>query len=78
MSTVRSIGRDPSCDIVLDDPYVSLRHATITQRDDGSVWLEDVGALNGIWVNGVPYVHGPIRVRSGDRLRFGKTDVIVP
>ncbi|MCU0505576.1 MAG: FHA domain-containing protein [Chloroflexi bacterium] len=44
-----TIGRDPSCDVVLDDPQVSRRHARIERRGDVLV-LRDAGSRNGTWV----------------------------
>jgi ABC transport system ATP-binding/permease protein len=49
-----SLGRDPSSDIVFDDPRVSWRHAVL--RPDQGAWvLEDTGSRNGIFT-------GPRRV----------------
>ena len=46
------VGRLPECDIVLDDPRVSRRHAEIKPDADG-YRLSDLGSLNGTTVNGV-------------------------
>jgi ABC-type multidrug transport system ATPase subunit/ABC-type multidrug transport system permease subunit len=46
-----TIGRDPSCDLVLDDPNVSRLHAEL-RREGGVVELADLGSTNGTWVNG--------------------------
>ena len=45
------VGRDPSCDIVLNDTLVSRKHITVENRDDG-VFVHDVDSLNGMYVNG--------------------------
>lgn len=42
-----TIGRDPTCDIVLDDPLVSRQHARL-HVGDGEFVLEDVSHKNGI------------------------------
>nr|BFD95306.1 FHA domain-containing protein [Kitasatospora sp. Xyl93] len=62
------LGRDPTSEIVLDDPRVSWHHA-ILRATDGHWRVEDVGSTNGT------YDHG-LRVSSedvgpGTRLRFG-------
>ncbi|MEZ4226458.1 MAG: FHA domain-containing protein [Polyangiaceae bacterium] len=45
------MGRDNSCHILLEDPRISRRHARITV--EGSlVFIEDLGSMNGILVNG--------------------------
>ncbi len=47
---VHVMGRDPSCDIVLDDPSASRQHAVV--RCDGPCFaLEDLGSKNGTLVN---------------------------
>ena len=44
------VGTEPGCDVVLLDPYMSSRHATI--RVQGGVFiLEDPGSTNGTFVN---------------------------
>lgn len=72
-----TIGRSPSCDFVVDDVYASQIHASLTQREDGSVWLRDEGSINGTKLNGQT-VWGSARVYSGDVIRVGRTEVTVP
>ena len=72
-----TIGRSPSCDFVVDDEYASQVHASLTQRDDGSIWLREEGSVNGVWLNGVR-VWDDMRVASGDRIKVGRTEVVVP
>lgn len=43
------IGKDPTCDVVLNDPFMSGRHATIRAQPNGFV-LED-HSTNGTFVN---------------------------
>ena len=46
-----SIGRSRECDIVVDDPNVSRKHAEVRRTIDG--WtVVDLGSTNGIKVNG--------------------------
>jgi hypothetical protein len=45
------VGRSRECDIAVDDPNVSRRHAEI-RREDGSYWIVDLGSTNGVSVNG--------------------------
>jgi hypothetical protein len=45
------LGRSRECDIVLDDPNVSRRHAEV--RNEGGRWtVADLGSTNGVKVNG--------------------------
>ena len=60
------IGRDPGCDIVVDSPVVSARHFIILNRK-GSYSLEDLGSMNGTFVNG-QRLAGRTRLFSGDRI----------
>ena len=59
-----AIGRDPSCTIRLDSPYVSRNHARIELRDDG-VTLVDLGSRNGSLLNG-QRVEGSALLAAGD------------
>lgn len=45
-----TIGRDPSCDIVLEDPEVSRQHLKLYIVDD-QVQVKDMGSSNGTFLN---------------------------
>jgi hypothetical protein len=45
------IGREPECDIFLNNMTVSRKHAVI-ERHGNRIVLKDAGSLNGTWVNG--------------------------
>ncbi|MFD5461945.1 FHA domain-containing protein [Kitasatospora sp. NPDC127059] len=62
------LGRDPTSEIVLDDPRVSWHHAVL-HADDGHWLLEDVGSTNGTFDQGRRVDHED--VGPGTRLRFG-------
>ncbi len=55
---------------------VSRRHARIRREQDGSfVVVEDVGTMNGTYVNGERLQAGrPAPLRPGDRVRFGTVE----
>ncbi len=62
------VGRDPRCDLVLEDPRVSGRHACLTWT--GESWgLADLGSKNGTSVNGAPA--SGTRLGDGDFVSFG-------
>ena len=46
-----TIGRDPSNNVFLNDMTVSRHHARL-ELSPGKAMLEDLGSLNGTWVNG--------------------------
>ena len=64
-------------DIAVDDEYASTRHAAVTRRDDGTIWIEDLGSTNGTWVNG-NRVWDRRQLEPGDTIRIGRTVVVLP
>jgi pSer/pThr/pTyr-binding forkhead associated (FHA) protein len=67
------IGRAPACQLCIDDPVVSRRHARIRVGVDGAT-LEDMGSRNGLFLNGAP-VRAPIPLARGDRVRIGEIEM---
>jgi DNA-binding NtrC family response regulator len=63
------LGRDPACDVLLDDPSVSRRHAQLERRAD-ALWLRDLGSMNGCRVSRRRVVDAA-EVKPGDVLRLG-------
>jgi len=68
-----TIGRDPVADIFLNDVTVSRRHAVVS-RTGPSVSVEDVGSLNGTYVNGVCV--DKAELMSGDVLQVGMFQMV--
>jgi len=64
------IGRDLACDVVLNDPHVAARHASLALGQDGAVRLADLGTVNGLIV-------GDVRVREATVSGPGGADVQV-
>jgi adenylate cyclase len=61
-------GRDPACEVVLDDHRVSRRHARFRRADNG--WsLEDLKSKNGTFLDGQPATGE--RLDSGSWISFG-------
>jgi hypothetical protein len=67
-----TIGRNPECDIVLNDPHVSKRHAEVRRdADDATKFtLVDLGSLNGTKLNGAG-VKQPRDLADGDTIVIG-------
>jgi hypothetical protein len=62
------VGRSRDCDLVLDDPNVSRRHAEV--RRENGVWvIADCGSTNGLKVNGRRVAEAPLK--PGDEITLG-------
>ena len=68
-------GRSPDSDIFLDDITVSRAHVGFS-RDQGSILIEDLGSLNGTYVNR-ELLKDPRVLRSGDEVQIGKYKMII-
>jgi FHA domain-containing protein len=67
------IGRSKECDIKLDDPNASRRHAEL--RQEGSAyWLVDLDSTNGSVVNG--HRTARAKLESGDKITIGSTEMV--
>jgi len=71
MAPQLTVGRSATCQITIDDTFVSQVHARIDQRD-AEVVVEDLGSTNGTFVNG-NRLGAPVTMRIGDRVQFGNT-----
>lgn len=63
------VGRDSTCEIVIDDARASRRHATF-RSSPNAVAVEDSGSTNGIRINDLT-VRGAQRLAHGDRVEVG-------
>lgn len=63
-----SLGRHPACDVVLNDPLVSRRHAEIRPALGGHLFI-DLGSANGSLVNGAAVVQHLLQPH--DRVTIG-------
>ena len=68
------VGRDPSCDLVLNDVRCSRRHAVIETGPDGLA-VRDNGSANGVFVNGKKVERSPLA--AGDTIRLGEVVINV-
>jgi eukaryotic-like serine/threonine-protein kinase len=67
------IGRNYNCDLRIEKPYVSGVHAIIF-RENGSLFLEDLGGRNGTRVNRVAI--GRKALADGDRIHIGRAELV--
>ena len=67
---ITNVGRHPESDIFLDDITVSRHHAKFV-RSAGKLYLEDLGSLNGTYVNRT-LLDGRTVLREGDEIQIGK------
>jgi pSer/pThr/pTyr-binding forkhead associated (FHA) protein len=70
VTSALGLGRQAT-DLVIEDPQVSRRHASVRPAGD-ALEVEDLGSRNGTWVNGTR-VDGTTRLAPGDRVRMGDT-----
>lgn len=69
------IGRDPQCDVVLDDATASARHARLSFHHN-QWWLEDLASTNGTRLN-QERIETPAIVVDGDTIECGQTVLLV-
>lgn len=65
------IGRSSDCRLILDDDYVSTRHARIYRTESGYL-VEDLGSTNGTYLND-ERLSAPAPFNPSDTLRIGRT-----
>jgi len=72
--TTTYIGRSEECEVTLEDPLVSRRHARIVVQGD-DVIIEDLASRNGVRVNGT-LLEASHSLADGDRVRIGAHDFV--
>ena len=71
---IKTVGRAPRADFVVDVPLVSRLHCRLTLQPDGLL-VEDLGSTNGTFVNGERVMK--LLMRTGDALRVGRMEFSV-
>ena len=71
---VKTIGRAPRADFIVDAALVSRLHCRVTAGDE-HIELEDLSSTNGTYVNDKKVDRA--QLTSGDRLRVGRVELTV-
>src|SRR5262249_60422000 len=66
--TIAILGRDPSCDLVLNDVKCSRRHAVVEAGPQGLA-IRDTGSANGVFVNSRKVERSALK--DGEVVRLG-------
>ena len=67
-----SIGRNKNSQIVINNNTVSKDHAIIEFDEDYNATIKDLNSSNGTYVNGEKLKKVPLKLRTGDKIKFGK------
>jgi class 3 adenylate cyclase len=70
-----TLGRGDDAGLPIDDPEMSRAHAVVGPTADG-LEIQDLGSLNGTWVNG-ERISGSLRLERGDVIKIGATRIEV-
>jgi len=72
-----TIGRDSSsCELVIDDPSVSRKHATIISLA-GRLMVSDINSTNGTYIDARKISNQPTAIKVGQKLMIGKVSLIL-
>src|SRR5688500_9017995 len=70
------LGRDPTCDVPLDSPKISRRHARVVAGPP--ITVQDLGSTNGVRVRGQTHIGGePVEIATGDAFQLGPFSVLL-
>ena len=72
--SIKTVGRAPRADFVVDAALVSRLHCRLTANDEG-IDIVDLDSTNGTYINDERVKTGCIK--SGDRLRIGRVEFAI-
>ena len=70
-----SIGRNKNSQIVINNNTISKDHAILEFDEDYNCIIKDLNSSNGTYVNGQRLKTIPLKLRTGDKIKFGNYDV---
>lgn len=73
--SVKTLGRAPRADFMVDAALVSRFHCRFTGSQEGGLLLEDLESTNGTFVNDKRVARATLT--QGDRVRVGRVEMIV-
>jgi pSer/pThr/pTyr-binding forkhead associated (FHA) protein len=73
--TLKTMGRAPRADFVVDAALVSRVHCRFTLNNTNELELEDLGSTNGTFVNGRKVTRATLN--DGDKLTVGRVHFVV-
>jgi pSer/pThr/pTyr-binding forkhead associated (FHA) protein len=73
--TLKTMGRAPRADFVVDAALVSRVHCRFTLNRTNELELEDLGSTNGTFVNGHKVARATLS--DGDKLTIGRVQFVV-
>ena len=73
--TLKTMGRAPRADFVVDAALVSRVHCRFTLNQTNELELEDLGSTNGTFVNGRKVRR--TQLSDGDKLTIGRVQFVV-
>lgn len=73
--SLKTVGRAPRADFVVDAPLVSRLHCRLSMDNDNCLGVEDLGSTNGTFVNGRKVRRAPLH--AGDTLKVGRVEFAV-
>jgi ABC transport system ATP-binding/permease protein len=73
--TLKTMGRAPRADFVVDAALVSRVHCRFTLSQVNELELEDLGSTNGTFVNGAKVAKATLS--DGDKLTVGRVQFVV-
>ncbi|MGE0042258.1 MAG: FHA domain-containing protein [Vicinamibacterales bacterium] len=73
--SIKTLGRAPRADFVVDAALVSRLHCRFTLGADGDLLVEDLDSTNGTWVNGAKVARSTLA--PGDRITIGRVEFVV-
>jgi pSer/pThr/pTyr-binding forkhead associated (FHA) protein len=71
--SVKTLGRTPSADFILDAALVSRLHCRLTADKSDQLVVEDLSSTNGVLVNGERVVARQV-LKPGDLVTIGRVD----